>query len=58
MVREGVAEPNSKSPQKAGIVPGDEVLKWKLRASGRSCWHALGSQHLVKPGTAAPIVHN
>lgn len=34
MVREGVAEPNSKSPQKAGIVPGDEVLKWKLRAGG------------------------
>ena len=58
MVREGVAEPNAKSPQRAGIVPGDEVLKWKLRAGGRSCWRALGSQHLVKPGTAAPIVHN
>lgn len=58
MVTEGMAKPNSKPPQRAGVVQGDEVLKLKFRGGGRSCLHALRLQHLVKPGTAASIVHN
>lgn len=37
------------------------VMKFSNRSSmvaARSCLRVLGLQHLVKQGTAAPIVHN